>query len=263
MIIGLLEGTAYEVQVAAVCSGTTGTYSASANFTTIVPTYCTAGATNTNYEKISNVTFADINKNSTATAGYEDFTATVGNVSQGTTYAFSASFTGISFAADEVRVWIDFNKDKDFDDAGEAVLVTPKKTSPWTGSIVIPADAPLGVTRMRVRLNDTSLGSNTTPCGTSSYGQVEDYSLSIGVLATGENFVANAVQVYPNPAADVLNVTKVSSNAVYAIYNLAGQLVAKGKVVNNQVQVSKLAKGTYMITVENDGQTSKVKFLKK
>ena len=263
MIIELLEGTAYEVQVAAVCSGTTGAYSASANFTTTVPTYCTAGATNTSYEKISNVTFADINKNSTATAGYEDFTATVGNVSQGTTYAFSASFTGTSFAADEVRVWIDFNNDKDFDDAGEAVLVTPKKTSPWTGSIVIPADAPLGVTRMRVRLNDTSSGSNTTPCGTSNYGQVEDYSLSIGVLATGENILANAVQVYPNPAADVLNVTKVSSNAVYAIYNLAGQLVAKGKVVNNQVQVSKLAKGVYMITVENDGQTSKVKFLKK
>jgi Fibronectin type III domain. len=33
-ITGLVEGTAYEVQVAAVCSGTTGSYTASANFTT-------------------------------------------------------------------------------------------------------------------------------------------------------------------------------------------------------------------------------------
>jgi hypothetical protein len=263
IITGLAEGVTYEVQVAAVCTGTTGAYTNSVNFTTTVPTYCTAGATSTSFEKISNVTFADINKSSTGTAGYEDFTATVGNVARNVNYNFSASFTGTSFTADEVRVWIDFNQDKDFDDAGELVFVSPTGKSPWIGSISIPADAKLGSTRMRVRLHDTSLTPNATPCGTSSYGQVEDYTLSIGTLATNENSVANAVQVYPNPAVDVLNITKVSNNATYAIYNLAGQLISKGKVVNNQVQVSKLAKGVYMITVENDGQTSKVKFLKK
>lgn len=262
-IIGLLEGTAYEVQVAAVCSGTAGAYSASANFTTTVPSYCTAGATSTSYEKISNVTFADINKNSTATAGYEDFTSVVGNVSKGSTYSFSASFTGTSYNEDQVIVWIDSNNDKDFDDAGEQVMVGTINKAPWTGIITIPADALTGTTRMRVRLHDSSLTPNSTPCGTSSYGQVEDYSLNIGVLATGENSIVNAIQVYPNPATDVLNITKVSNNAVYAIYNVAGQLVAKGKVVNNQVQVSKLEKGVYMITLDNNGDVNKVKFIKK
>jgi len=116
---------------------------------------------------------------------------------------------------------------------------------------------------MRVRLHDTGSGANATPCGTSTYGQVEDYTLSIGTLATSESSAANAIQVYPNPAVDVLNITKVSNNATYAVYNAAGQVVAKGKVVNNQVQVSKLQKGVYMITVEDNGLASKVKFIKK
>jgi len=261
-ITGLVEGTAYEVQVAAVCSGTTGSYTASANFTTLVPTYCTAGATSTSFEKISNVTFANINNNSTSTAGYEDFTSKIGNVNKGETYNFSASFTGTSYSSDEVRVWIDWNGDKDFDDAGELALVTPKKLSPWTGTITIPVDALVGSTRMRVRLHDSSSGPNTTPCGTSSYGQVEDYTLNIGVLATGENALAN-LQVYPNPATDVLNITKVSGNATYTIYNVAGQMVSKGKIADNKVPVSKLQSGVYMISIEDKGNVEKVKFIKK
>ena len=263
VINGLVEGGSYEVQIASVCTGTTGAYSASVNFTTLVPTYCTAGSSSTTFEKISNVTFAGINNNSVSNAGYENFTNVIGSVMRSTNYVFSASYTGTSFASDEVRVWIDFNNDKDFDDAGELVLVTQMSASPWLGDIDIPADAALGTTRMRVRMHDTSIGPNLTPCGNSSYGQVEDYSLNIGVLATNENNIKNAVQIYPNPAVDVLNITKVSNNSDYAIYNLAGQLVSKGKVSNNQVQVSKLQKGVYMITVDNDGQTSKVKFLKK
>src|SRR5690606_29189408 len=55
--------------------------------------YCAAGATNTGFEKISNVTFVDINNPSTSTAGYENFTSVSTDVTQGETYDFSASFT--------------------------------------------------------------------------------------------------------------------------------------------------------------------------
>ncbi len=239
-------------------SGCTTVYT----FTTTDPTYCIAGATSTSFEKISNVTFADINKSSTSTAGYEDFTSVVGNVTKTSSYTFTASFTGTSYSSDEVRVWIDFNQDKDFDDEGELVLVTPKKLSPWTGTIEIPATANTGTTRMRVRLHDSSLGGNVNPCGTSTYGQVEDYTLIIGTLATGENSLSN-VQVYPNPAADILNVSKVSNNALYAIYNMSGQLIAKGKITDNKVSVSKLQAGVYIISVEDKGNVEKVKFIKK
>ncbi len=259
---GLIEATQYEAQVASVCKGTTGAFSVSANFTSLVPTYCDAGASSTSYEKISNVTFAGINNNSTSMAGYEDFTAVVGSVTRSSTYPFTASNI-ISYPSDEVRVWIDFNQDKDFDDEGELVLVTPKKPSPWTGSIVIPATANIGITRMRVRLHDDDFDSpNMTPCGDSMYGQVEDYTINIRTLATNENSLSD-MQVYPNPAADILNVSKVSNNALYAIYNVSGQLISKGKITDNKVSVSKLQAGVYIISVEDRGNVEKVKFIKK
>ncbi|QBO58078.1 reprolysin-like metallopeptidase [Chryseobacterium salivictor] len=260
-ITELAEGTAYEVQVAAVCTGVTGSFSTSVNFTTTVATYCTAGAGSTSYEKISNVTFANINKSSTSKAGYEDFTSVVGNVTKGMTYAFNATGTG-SFATDEVKVWIDFNQDKSFDDS-ELVVVSGMKKSPWTGSVVIPQNAKSGLTRMRVRLHDTSEGSNGTPCGYSGYGQVEDYTLDIGSLAVGESGTKANIQLYPNPAVDVLNVTKVGNKATYTIYNMTGQTVSKGKVVDNKVQVSQLQKGVYVIAIDDNGEAAQLKFIKK
>lgn len=115
---------------------------------------------------------------------------------------------------------------------------------------------------MRVRLHDSSSGGNVNPCGTSTYGQVEDYTIAIGTLATSENALSQ-VQIYPNPATDILNVTKVSSNALYSIYNVSGQLIAKGKITDNKVSVSKLQAGVYIISVEYKGNVEKVKFIKK
>jgi len=82
-------------------------------------------------------------------------------------------------------------------------------------------------------------------------------------LGVNDNVKANAVQVYPNPAIDLLNVTKVSDRATYTIYNMAGQAVSKGKVIGNKGQVSQLAKGVYTISVNNEGEVSQVKFIKK
>ncbi len=258
-ISGLVLNTAYNVGVAAVCSGTTGAYS-TANFTTKGIEYCTAGATSTSFEKISNVTFANINNNSTSTAGYEDFTTVTGNVNAGQTYNFSASFTGTSYTDDQVLVWIDLNQDGDFDDAGEQVLVTAKNKSPWTGSVAIPATAKIGQTRMRVRLHDSSLTPNSTPCGTSSYGQVEDYNLNVGQLAVSD-VKKNSVNVYPNPATDIINISNVSSKAQFEIYSIGGQLVNQG-TTDGKVNVSKLTKGVYILSVETNGEKVQTKFIK-
>lgn len=261
-ITGLEEGTTYNVQVASVCSGTTGTFSTVYNFTTIVPTYCAAGANSTSFEKISRVVFANIDKSSTSTAGYEDFTTIVGQVTKGQTYNFTASFAGTSYSTDQVTVWIDFNNDKDFDDEGEKVMISSVKNSPWTGTITIPSTAQAVTTRMRVRLNDTNSGGNSTPCGNSSYGQVEDYTLAIGTLATGENTVHD-IQIFPNPVSDIINVSMVSDSASYLIYNVSGQLVAKGSILNNKINVLHLYAGVYFIKVQDRDYTKTLKFIKK
>lgn len=141
--------------------------------------YCAAGATSTSFEKISNVTFNTINNNSVATAGYENFTGISTTVFRGDNYAFSSSFTGTSYATDQVIVWIDYNQNGLFTDPGEQVLATGQQVSPWTGNITISPTALTGPTRMRVRLHDAGDGPNATPCGNSGYGQVEDYTVNI------------------------------------------------------------------------------------
>lgn len=71
-----------------------------------------------------------------------------------------------------------------------------------------------------------------------------------------------SLQVFPNPAKDILNVSNVAANASYEIFNAAGQIVLKGNVATGKVAVNKLSKGVYFINVDNSGTTVKAKFIK-
>ncbi|WP_345207761.1 M43 family zinc metalloprotease [Chryseobacterium ginsengisoli] len=82
------------------------------------------------------------------------------------------------------------------------------------------------------------------------------------VLATNE-VKKDTFAVYPNPASDILNITKVSSKAKFEIYNAVGQLVKAGNIDNNQVRVAELVKGTYIITIKDGNISENIKFIKK
>ena len=94
-------------------------------------------------------------------------------------------------------------------------------------------------------------------------GSYDAYAFSLGTLLATEDAKKINLQIFPNPASDILNITKVSSSANYNIYNASGQLVSKGNISNNKVNVSKLPKGIYFIEVQEKGQSSKVKIIKK
>lgn len=166
--------------------------------------YCEAGAVNLGFEKISNVTFADINNNSTSQAGFEDFTSIVGSVVGGQSYPISVTISG-GFSTDQVLAWADWDHNSVFD-AGEIIFSSATGVGPHTGNVTVPLTALPGPTRMRVRLHDTYVGANydntpnPTPCDTSTYGQVEDYTVDMIGIITGTNAVdQHAFNVYPNP----------------------------------------------------------------
>ncbi len=75
-------------------------------------------------------------------------------------------------------IFIDFNRDKDFDDAGEAIFkdeAAPDKVYSW--KIPIPKTASIGSTRMRVIMSRKTLGK---ACERSiNILEVEDYTLGI------------------------------------------------------------------------------------
>lgn len=272
-ITNLDEGTAYNVQVASVCSGTTGTYTAVTNFTTLNLQYCTLTSTNSSDEYISNVKITaegaagvDSSSGASTYTNYSSDPARLVRLAKGTnnnTISVTKAWSGTTYN-EAVTVWIDFDRSGTFDDDEFVMSTSGDKTTPVTDTFSVPADAysgdkPVG---MRVALKFST--PQMTPCGSYTYGEVEDYAVMISsTLGVNDNVKASAVQVYPNPAIDLLNVTKVSDKASYTIYNMAGQAVAKGKVTNGKVQVSQLEKGVYMIAVDNNGQVNQVKFIKK
>ena len=271
-IAGLEEGTAYNVQVAAVCSGTTGSYSASVNFTTLMVAYCTLSSTNSNDEYISNVTIVaegayGVNSTSGA-SNYTNYSADptrLVKLAKGTnnnTISVTKAWPSTQWN-DAITVWIDFDRSGTFEASEMIMTSSPDKVTPVTEIFSVPATAYSGTKTVGMRV---ALRFNTTqmePCGTYTYGEVEDYAVLISpTLGVGSVNVQSA-QVYPNPAIDLLNITKVSDKATYKIVSMTGQVVASGKVVNNKVQVSQLVKGAYIIAIDNGGEVSQVKFIKK
>ena len=171
-------------------------------------TYCaTAGQTNTAF--ISKFNLRNINKSSGFSAGgysYDNVSTTT--LVRGTTtnpMRITPSYSGAKQTV-HARVWIDFNKNGNFNDAGELVYSGGPDTANFNGSISIPANAFLGVTRMRVSLSDTAPGN----CGNLGLGEVEDYNVTI-VDKANDTDAPTIVSV--SQVADACN---VSSKNVYA-----------------------------------------------
>ncbi len=127
-------------------------------------------------EFIGQVIFGDIN-NSSSCDGYADYTDQSTQLNMDETYDITV-VNGNVWDSDDLGVWIDWNQDDDFEDAGENVVCEVDNGGQGTYSITVPTDALPGETRMRVRIKYS--GSDCgDPCGTTSYGEVEDYTVSV------------------------------------------------------------------------------------
>ena len=83
------------------------------------------------------------------------------------------------------------------------------------------------------------------------------------LLGVSNNAVKAGLQVYPNPAVDVVSVTAKKSIEVINIFDMTGKKVKSFKGTN-QVNVSSLAKGTYILQVfYGGGAVETTKLMKK
>ena len=111
-------------------------------------------------EPMTRVVFAGIDNPSsvTSTDAYEDFTAIEGEVTQGETYPIALEgYTGGSYT-NRFTVWIDWNQDGTFEssemtEVGSINGSTGTDGQQATSDIIVPVDATLGTTRMRVIKN--------------------------------------------------------------------------------------------------------------
>ena len=169
------------------CDNTVQNDTAWKSVTNLFPSYCISTATSTGYEEIINVTLHTMNNSSVANNnGYTDFTATVQPplLSPGMTYPISITSgwpPGYSYQYScWVKVWIDFNRDGVLDPVNELVFSSATTSSNTvTGTVTIPPTAMSGNTLMRVVLVETSAATGVNPCGTYTWGETEDYMVTI------------------------------------------------------------------------------------
>lgn len=265
-VTGLTAATTYSFSVRAKdaagnVSAASNTVSVTTSTTTI--TYCTSQGNNTSDERIGRVAIGTINNASTGTAGYENFTAQSTNAVRGTaqTITITPTWTGTVYS-EGYAVFIDYNKNGVFTDAGETVWTrTATTTTPVSGSFTIPATATLGATRMRVSMKYNGV---PTSCESFTYGQVEDYTINITSSAKEDENAAPRIEIglYPNPTRDLLNITSISEKATYRAYNLLGQVVAQGKINNGIINVTNFKAGNYILEISDNETTVTKRFIK-
>ncbi|MBK5286500.1 MAG: hypothetical protein JJE25_13965, partial [Bacteroidia bacterium] len=160
------------------CASPAAATSNSINMTiTSTITYCTASSISSSHQYIKKVVMGSISNSSVATT-YSNFSSLSTNVSVGVPSSITVT-RGKNYSTNKVVIFCDWNNNGLFTDAGETVYTSAVGSGPFTTSITPPVSAISGTVRMRIRLTDSNSGPNYTSCGTSSYGEVEDYAVTI------------------------------------------------------------------------------------
>ncbi|KMQ62112.1 hypothetical protein ACM40_07310 [Chryseobacterium sp. BLS98] len=171
-----------------------------------------------------------------------------------------AGAPGISY----VKAWIDFNANAIFEASEMIVSTMVDSTNPKAFIFNVPSLANITQcgTAMRVIISETMPAG---PCEIFSYGEVEDYGVTFvnTNLAVDETTKSKEISIYPNPAADVLNISGLFSQAEYEIFSVSGQKMGEGRISGNTVDVRHLAKGIYFIQLKSEGNTIRLKFIRK
>ena len=139
--------------------------------------YCDA-STNTEDEWIANVACGDIDNSSPWQGGVADYTDMVTTIDVGASESITIE-NGNAWASDIVYVWVDWNDDEEFEQGtNEEFQLTNVggNGQTFTGDITVPMGTVGGDHRMRVRM---TYSSAPEPCGNSSYGEVEDYTINV------------------------------------------------------------------------------------
>jgi hypothetical protein len=242
---GLASQTTYEVQVSSVCpDNTTSAFSGSVNFTTteIQLNYCTSASTNTNDEYISRVQLNTID-NSSGAQFYSNFTNISTSLTQGQSYTITVTptWTGTIYA-EGYSVWIDYNKDGDFADAGEQVWTQAATTvTPVSGSFTIPNGTVQGNTRMRVTMRYNAIPA---ACGSFTYGEVEDYTVTL--VGSAPDTQAPVISLNGSSVVNVEQGNAYNDQGASAVDNIDGDISANIVVGGDTVNTNVV--GTYVIT---------------
>ncbi len=224
-ITGLAPNTSFEVYVRANCGS--GSFSPWVGPATMYTGYCTPAPSSVDALGITNVKVGTIdNASGIETGNYGDYSAMSTDIETNSLVTVEIKYeTGYTY---DTKIWIDWNNDQDFSDAGENVYTgTSLSTSPTTliATFTVPVGVPVGTHRMRIGGQDSG---PATPCYTGTYGTYEDYTVNVTCPATIPAPTAPVGDIICAAATADLSITGIT-NATLAWYDAA----TAGTLVNS------------------------------
>lgn len=179
---GLTIGATYYIRVYSYGSGVNqGTFDICITTPDNPAPYCVAEGTDpTRYINNFSTTGALTNINNPtgySAAGYGNYTAQSVVSMASSTINFNTAFTGGTFG---FNIWVDWNNNNSFDAAERVFNSGPTYVAFVNSSFIVPAGQTSGNYRMRIRAH--WLSTDPASCGSNTYGEVEDYTLTVQPL---------------------------------------------------------------------------------
>src|SRR5690554_1804087 len=249
-ITGLSADTNYDIYVQADCGN--GDLSTWRGPLAVFTGYCTPVISST-VEPITYVGLGDIDNTTDASSSdeYEDFTAISTEVDAGETYEITLKGNTSGSYTNYFTVFVDWNENGVLDDTNEMYEIgsiynsTGVDDESIVGDILVPADATPGNKRMRIIKNFNS--SPTNPCGSYSFGQIEDYTVVVAG-EPGDTFPFPYCDITNIAATDVEEITKVEFAGTTIINDDFTSILVDKTDVIVEVEQSE----TYTISVEGN-----------
>lgn len=236
-----------------------------------VADYCTPVTINSSADYIYNVNIKSVVNNTSAGSGYSLYGNTL-YMTAGIRYSIALT-PKVSTNREYWQVWIDFNRDGDFNDSGETVISLGNRKGTLKSTVTIPATVG-GTTRMRIAMSNVS---EPGPCDDNYSGEVEDYTIEFKASAPGlKSAIAETeiqpldefdVRLYPNPVERILTLELESTQPgdAYTIYNIGGGRMVADVILSSRtaIDLSGYTPGVYMMVVENNKRVFSRKIVKK
>ena len=214
------------------------------------------------------------NLNTGKPSGYSDFTDIITDLNINSDYELTVNANSDGNFQIITYVWIDWNQNCSFDDAGEQYdlgLSANLFNQPTSGSplsFTVPSNAVLGNTTMRVTTKYTPTGANDfpLPCENGHDAEVEDYTINVKTTLNQDSFALEDFSVYPNPSQGEFTIqfgTATSTAVQLKVFDIRGRtLVQKNYETSGQfnqtLDLQNLASGVYLLEV-GDGSRSMTK----
>ncbi|MFT5337335.1 MAG: hypothetical protein ACI9YL_001337 [Luteibaculaceae bacterium] len=285
---GLSANSSYDLRVRTLCSESNSSYSGVVSFTTAEETgppsgYCNSQGNSTSDEWIESFTINGTTYTSGNNGGYADFTAYTISLPAGSSTGitlrpgFNSGFFGPTTYPEYWRVWIDFNKDGDFDDANELAFDAGGTSSAnVSGNVVVPSGAASGLTRMRISMK---YNGASTPCESFGYGEVEDFLVNVTANMPNKYATVNFDQLEfnmalaPNPAHNnkstlMFDLTEGQTAGTIRVFDITGRIIHnvefagfENETYEQELLLPSNQKGYYLVQVNFENGVSKTQRL--